>query len=172
MVLENQLEVVKSGGYAYAALKTEDGFDLYCTFDSWDGIPLVVGVTANPAAGASPATVTVPSGKRWLYLGGVVSLVADATVASRYVYNVVYPNGTTQYLKGRSAAVTASQTRVCHFVPGVTNSSVIGNDEMVAIGGFLPTELPAGATITVESVNLQVGDDYGAFTYFYKEAPA
>jgi hypothetical protein len=169
LVLENKLEVIKSGGYMYAANKTDDGYDLYRTFDSWDAIPVSIGVTADPAAGAQITAVAVPAGKRWLLLGFQNEIVASADVANRNANVYISMDGANNfYISNALLTVTASQTKL---ISACTNSLITA--ATTQYGMHIPAiELPAGATFRFYWNTLQAADNLGVMTYFYKEVPA
>jgi len=173
LVLENKLEVIKSGGYMYAANKTDDGYDLYRTFDDWGAIPVSTGATADPAAGANPATITVPAGKRWQFIAWRAILVNDATVANRYLTATVTPDGTNYTRRFFSVqAQPASTTHIYVLHPGTPGEVYDAGNTWHTIGmGLSLLELSAGATITFATTGIVAGDNWGIAYYEYKEAP-
>lgn len=174
MVLENGLRVIgpDSNGYKYCALETEDGFDVYRVPDvDWDKITVTTAATADPAAGADLADITVPANKVWKYIGGYCSLVNDANVANRYMTVSFRPDGTNPTgVLMNTGAMVASGTYYITEAALAANLSV-GGREIIALGGN-GIILPAGAKIVHAVLNLQAGDDISAFRYRYKEAPA
>jgi hypothetical protein len=175
MVLENHLKVIKSGGYAYAAKPTDDGYDLYRTFDDWGAI-LVTTATLTPAAGADIAAIAVPAGKRWLFVGLGGQLVADANVANRNVYMQYKPDGTNIQSNNWCAQVqTAGQTHTYRLTPAASVSEVYvasNGNHTIGFGLVGGLEMPAAAALEVLVNSKQVGDDWGTVIYTYKEAPA
>ena len=136
-------------------------------FVNWDQITIKSGATADPAAGAQLASITVPAGKRWKFVSLEATLVTDATVATRYFLVTYYMDGTNiTYQTLAGVNITASLTRVQSYVTGsfVTTAGT-------EYGQHLPDiELPAGATITMVAIALVAGDNISAATYYYKEA--
>lgn len=136
---------------------------------NWDALPVLEDSTANPAAGSDLADITVPTGKRWLYLGGYCSLVNDANVANRYMTVTVKVGGTNTHATFiNNTAMTANGT---YYITEATigNNVSTGGREVIGIG---PCELPAGSKISHALLNKQAGDDLTAFNFRYKEAPA
>jgi len=136
---------------------------------NWDSIPVKTGSTADPAAGAQLAAITVAAGKRMILYSMEATIVADATVATRIFFAYIRINGAdTTYASLGGLNITASQTKLQSFM---ANSLVITAGTQY--GMHIPLmELPAGATILMYAVALQAGDNIGAMTYTYKEAPA
>jgi hypothetical protein len=134
---------------------------------NWDAIPVKTGVTADPAAGAQIASVTVPAGKRYLLISMQATCVADATVQTRTPNTSIYMDGTViAFTSANGLGVTASQTKVQSFMANGINVST------TQYGLYIPLlELPAGAKFEISYYLLQAGDNLTAMTYFYKEAP-
>ena len=61
---------------------------------NWEIFPVKDGETADPAAGASPAAVTVTAGKRWLFLGATVYCDTSADAANRLATMNIKTDGT------------------------------------------------------------------------------
>jgi hypothetical protein len=136
---------------------------------NWDSIPVRVGVTADPAAGADAAAVVVPAGKRWLFYGGVVQLVAAAVAITRtyYMWVTDATSGFLIYISAGGLGITTGQTK---------QQSWTANSLLTAAGTqygmHIPLlEMPAGTSITIPLTNIQGADNMTAFTYWYKEAP-
>jgi hypothetical protein len=137
----------------------------------WDSYSVLTGVTADPAAGAAVPTITVPAGKRWVFLGARVQLVDDATVANRYMYISIAHDGTNTDQRVQSpSAMVASYTSDWNFTP--TNLASISNGADSQLGFGAGIELAAGATVIISAVGLVAGDNFGVCRYYYKEAPA
>jgi len=171
LVLENRLEVVRSGGYMYAANRTDDGYDLYRTFDSWDAIPVSTGATADPAAGASPVAVTVSAGERWLLLGGICLATVSADVLTRNVQITVLGDGTNESFNGGKAYFVASETCRGAFGAGVAynDQSGLGFIHLTLPGAGI--EIAAGGSFQLLYV-LHANDNCGPMYYTYKKASA
>lgn len=143
---------------------------------SWDAFPVKVGTT-TPAVGAD-FNLTVPAGKRWLFLGWAGVLVTDANVANRLVYvqctadgtNIVFQSNTTNNH-------AASLTHYYYFYVSHPVAEVFTTPyHRFGYGLSNAIELPAAASINVVIGSKQAGDDWGsganAIYYLYKEAPA
>jgi hypothetical protein len=111
----------------------------------------------DPAAGAE-ITETVPANAVWRWIGGLATLVTDATVADRRVH-VTIDNGTSVYWEGVSTSVQAAS---------LTNKYSIGAPVAAAIGNvhFIPlpldTYLVGGDRIITATDLLEAGDNWGA----------
>lgn len=166
IVAEHKLTPTKSGGYLWAFLPTEDGYDTCRTFDDWKSVPVTVAATANPAAGSNPATVTVPAGKRWLLMSIYNQLVTSADVANRRALLTV-TDGTNTINRPRAGAdQTASNTIDYSFAPQLYTTTTLAVNMMVGMQEF---DLTAGSTIALSYINIQAADDAGAMVYAYKE---
>lgn len=134
------------------------------------------GATADPAAAAAPATVTVPTGKRWLLLGIWYTGVMDANAANRRLTVTIQTDSTNaDFLAINPANLTASQTVYVSFRPGAGDTYyTVGSNhyQQCSLGNSKGIELPAGADIVSAILSVQVGDDLGPMRYIYKEAPA
>lgn len=172
-MLEHDLRVVRSGGYYYAAYKTSDGFDLYRTLATWEALPMSVGSTADPAAGAQLANITVPAGKRWLVLGLSYQITTDANVADRQPTLVFRADGTNTTSAVGTPVITASLTavRVSFGLGGAYGGTAASNG--IVFAGMGPgVELPASGNMQAYIYNIQATDNATIAYYVYKEAPA
>lgn len=173
LVLESGLRVVgPSGGYLYAALETDDGHDMYRTFVGFESAAIATSATANPAAGANPAAVTVAAGKRMLLTRVYTTLTTDANVANRYVALTITDGSATVGIYRMVAAHTASVGPVSYtFAPGLEATTALATYMQQGIDqpGI---ELSAGWTFQVTALSIQAGDDFGVVQYSYKEADA
>lgn len=175
MVMEHGLRVVgPSSGYLYAALETDDGHDMFRTFAGWETVAISTTATANPAAGAQLATVTVPAGKRHLLLSGKTSVVTDANVANRYFILVIKRDGTnTDAIYAQGSAITASLTRSVSFSNGLPGTYISEATSGMIIGTpDRGIEIPAGGNWQLFCVSIQAADDIAALQYAYKEVDA
>jgi hypothetical protein len=120
---------------------------------------IAVQAGADPAAGAE-AAITVPVNTRWRLHGFQVTLVPDATVASRStILNI--DDGTTVVGRfGPAAAQTASVNATHSFVPG---GAVSGTTTAAYVGLLSPNAIMSGGwRVRTTTTNLQAGDNYGA----------
>jgi len=134
----------------------------------WDAVPVKTGVITNPAAGVD-GTVTVPTGKRWLFLGATGTYATDATVSNRYPRLNVADDGTNMsrsYVA--TSAVAASNSIVVTFAAGAYTTGIGNVYDIIGIGNL---EVKAGAVLTFTAYAKQAGDDWSAIYYAYKEAP-
>ena len=138
---------------------------------SWGLIPVKVGVTANPVAGAEYTPITVPAGKKWLFLGFAGQLVTQAGGGNRYPRLRIAPDGTNVVGVFVGAAVVGGVTQPVYWVQGAITAAVAGFTEIINIPSD-GIELPAGGVISSNTVSLTAADDWGVGYYFYKEAPA
>ena len=138
---------------------------------NWDSVPLKLGVTANPAAGANPASATVPAGKVWRVLAYSASLVTSADVADRYIYlSCTDGAGHVTYRVGEAVPQTASLTVQHTFHPGAGNSGAMAAATyQTGIGTGLI--LMTGHTVGVVAAGIQAADDWSAAYYIYQEIP-
>lgn len=135
---------------------------------TYDGVKPSVTSTADPAAGADPAAVTVPTGKVWRVLAMRCQTVTSADVANRYPVFYITCDGTIEvYRAGTTTAITASLTT--DIACGQEYVGRIGNRLTV---GFRPLELPAGATINFALAGIQAADNSTALTVMYQEVDA
>lgn len=135
---------------------------------NWDMFKTRGAVTADPAAGADPATITVPANKVWKIKTITGTLVADANVATRIVMVTITDGTNTVYEVNLTGTQTASQT-VIHNWGELAPATTTGSYRL----GTLPNlRLEAGWTISITTTNIQVGDDWTALGYSYQEADA
>lgn len=141
---------------------------------TFDMVPPKLASTANPAAGAAPATVTVPAGKRWLLISVINSIVCSGDAANRTARLVISHDGTTTSMVFIHGTVsTATQTSNYLFAQGPFDSQgLTGANYGFQKGIGEAIELAAGATIALSYLNMQAADDCGVMTYVYKELPA
>lgn len=169
LVHENGLEVKGPfGGYLYAMKSTTEGQELYRTFVDWTGVPLSFGATADPAAGANPATITVPAGKRWLLVQAYVLVVCSGDVANRTLLMRVTDSTNTYRLYRVIPFLTAGTTSAHTFGPGLSPNTTLGtyNQATLDVPGV---EIPAGHVVGVEIIGIQAADNAGPVYYAYKE---
>jgi len=135
----------------------------------WDSLPMKVGLTADPAAGAQIADIVVPAGKRWRVFEIQATLVASAAVANRYYTLQMYLDGVNASFVGLNGLViTASQTRVQSWMAN-SGLQTAGTEYGLS---YPDIEIPAGGLIRLVISALDGGDNSSAATYYYKEAPA
>ncbi len=157
------------GGYWYALLHTTEGEELYRTWSgSWDDIPVTVAVTADPAAGANLAAITVPAKKRWLFLGSMHSVVTDATVVTRQPFVRFARNGTNTDQEIVSPnGITASLTAYVTFGDAASATATVTARYITS--ELAPVDCPAGTTISHLMGGLVAGDNIGVCYYAYKQ---
>lgn len=138
---------------------------------NWDSIKTQSTTGANPAAGADPATLTVPAGKKRLYVGFSATLVTAAFAGNRFPRLEIKVDGTNiSGIYTANVAHTISVTATYTWCPGVPNSTTLGGYMMsgIAVPGI---EVPAGGTVAIVTSAINGADDWSALTYSYKEAP-
>jgi hypothetical protein len=146
---------------------TRDPIRQYSAFN-WDSIPVKTGVTADPAAGAQLAAVTVPASKRWRVTAMQCTLVAAAVVITRTPQLHIRMTGAApDTFLATGHGVTTGETVEQSFCAG---SLVTAADSAAGVH-FPVMELGAGAVFLIDYFNLQGADNISAMTYFYKEAP-
>ena len=137
---------------------------------NWGRLQVDNDATADPAAGSDPATVTVPTGKKWRLLSVYGSMTTDANVIDRYIRLKITNGANIVSIFGNGEAHQASLQRPFTFAPGLPNALVatttIGHLCAIPEGGI---ELPGGYTFQVQFDNIQAGDDCTAVRYQYKE---
>lgn len=117
---------------------------------------------ANPAAG-SEASITCPSSQMWRLIYMQVTLVTDATAATRQLHFTIGGNTFGAFSMPSPVSQTASLTRNYFIAPfGYLPAAAVDNDIVVPV----PPELwiwdnDSFATVTT---NLQAGDNYGTPT--------
>lgn len=116
--------------------------------------------SANPAAGAE-ISVTVPSGEIWRIIALSVTLVTDATSASRRPHFLFTTNGGTIIEMFAQLAQTASLTQL-YSVAAFGN--VLDDEDNNVRPVIIPDNiwLDPGGTITTVTKAIVAGDDYGA----------
>jgi len=177
LVTQEHLDVKgPSAGYLYAGKQGKTGWEVYKCLCSvmWDELPISYAATADPAAGANPAVMTVPAGKRWLWLAGSCSLTTDATVIDRYPLLVVkqLAAGNVEERYMSPTPITASLTVISTFAGGAAAAAIVANGQCnvpIPAGGI---EIKAGGTVQVTFLSIQAADNAGAVFYKYKEAEA
>lgn len=120
----------------------------------------------DPAAGAE-VSETVPTAALWRLHALRVSLVTDATVASRYPF-LVYDDGTTEFHRsGAGALQAASLTTIQNWAIGEARAllSTQAGNAPIPSGVWLA----GGSRIRTVTANLQAGDNYGAPVYIVEE---
>ena len=137
----------------------------------WDRIPMSYGAGANAAAGADPAAIVVPAGKRWRFHGWVGAFTTDATGVNRIIRCTVEGDGTNVSASVRHTAVQAGSVANTYSVwPGAPMQSDTGGTPTMPFPGS--NELGPAATINIITTTIQGGDDWGVVRYAYQEAPA
>lgn len=119
---------------------------------------------AIPAtAGNVVRNMSPGSGKRWLIFRGIITFVADATVANRYIILETTDGTTVTNKLGRyTTAVTASQTRKKDFGEvRIANAADFGN----AAGyiGHNPIILEGSDQLRITITDGQAGDSYSGY---------
>jgi len=142
-------------------------------FANWDSISTKEFVTAVPAAGATPAAITVPAGKRWLPISVTSKVVTAVAAANRYVWCAITMNGTNiQLIIGGLGVIIASKTATTCFGPTFSAQWQETDGLMTTIAAGIGIELPAGATIQINGIAIAGADQFEAARLHYKEAPA
>ena len=136
--------------------------------DPFPQAPVISAATADPAAGADAAAVTVPAGRKWLLLTTYYIVVTDANVANRY-WRLTVDDGTNDtFVYLAPTAITASITR--NISTGHLVDDYSGALQYWKIS--LPTfELPATWNFQIELVSIQATDNIAAVRYTYKDVP-
>ena len=140
----------------------------------WDRILPKTLSTANPAAGADPAVITVPAKTVYRVMGVFNTITTDGNAADRYPYLLELQDGTNT--SGRYAAatpITASLTGVMTSFNGGGAGGAVGDAQVQSVP--IPPrgiELPPAGKLQLKYLNIQAGDDATAAVITYKEAPA
>ena len=117
---------------------------------------------SNPAAGVQ-ASVTVPANQIWKVNGVRVTLVTDATAATRWPHIQITDGTTVLYETIPPDGQTASLTREWYFnnVGAERNSG-----DATVRTGHIPADLilPAGYVVKTAFDQFQAGDNFGAIT--------
>lgn len=134
---------------------------------SLDGPGFVRSVTGTDPAANANWSETVPANARWALRSVIASFVTDANVANRFPTFVI-DDGTTQTF---AALMQTAQGA------GATKEYVWSNSP--AVGSFALTSVPipivtvpvmlAGWRVRVTTLNLQVGDNWGAPQMYLEE---
>lgn len=116
--------------------------------------------SADPAAGAE-ATITIDNQQTWKLHSAVITLVTDATVATRQVKLLITPFLATQgYTMFSTATQTAAQTRRYNFIGA--QQAVTSNDGLRFIIPIpSPILMSQSAVISTLTEGLQAGDNFG-----------
>lgn len=114
---------------------------------------------ADPAAGAQ-ASITVPTGKKWIVRSFKVALATNATVANRRVQVQIVIGGVEVFNAVCETVQTASLT--LNYVAGAFGHDKPQQDGLQFINcPLFPITLPAGSIIRTFTSNMQAGDDFG-----------
>lgn len=126
-------------------------------------VRMIVGT--NPAAGGDTSE-SVPTNARWKILSWIVTLVCDANVADRSAF-LILDDGTNQLMTKLSwSTVAAGETTRFMAGPGL---------DVIATGNRRAQPIPnetilfQAYRIKTGTVNIQVGDDYGAPVFMVEE---
>jgi len=140
-------------------------------FNTWDSVTPKTVTTPDPAAGLNPADIVVPAGKRYLILGAVCTMVADATVVNRYANVQISPDGVTFTTLQVGNAIAASTTRItCMGSGNVAGAVTVFGTEL--LGCAFPQELGPGGIVRLGYNNIVAGDNVSALAVSLKEANA
>jgi hypothetical protein len=174
LVTQDKLQVEgPSGGYLYTGRQGKNGWELYKTPGGmWDQIKVSTGVTVDPAVNTA-ISLTVPAGKRWLFLGGEAFFTSDAT-AHTHTARITFARDGTNIDLTFGSTVTQAQSLVYgyDFSPGGPQSTAT-SAAMVVVGiQHHGVECPAGTVISVAANGSAGNDDWSTMRYAYKEAPA
>jgi len=181
LVLEENLDTKKAGGYEWAARKTQDGHDLYRTLDAfndafnWDSIPYTTKTGADPpievAPGEAAYRITIAAGKRFRPEIAKVTLVASADVANRQFYFFITDGADYLFSSVLGLVITAGQTKVQTWMRMSMNTTA-----GLQYGIHFPDlELQPGWQMGVYCLNFDTvaaGDNASALVVYGKEAPA
>lgn len=119
--------------------------------------------TIAATAGNVATNLTTPAFKRWLCVYGRITLVCDATVATRNIYlSILYgSNYFTKFLAGGNA--TASQTKVTSFNDNnnSTVNAIAALDDTTE--GLSPFVLFSGFAFRIQVNNGVAGDSYSGY---------
>ena len=122
---------------------------------------------ANPAAGAEVSDV-VPDGQVWHVLAMSVTLVTSATAANRRVHFQFFGPvsiGIETFPTIDQTASTTIKYNVAKY--GAITDETDGTQILVPLPHDL--YLPPGGTIATATVNIQVGDNFGAPSYLIEQ---
>ena len=115
----------------------------------------VAATNGNEVTNKSPGT-----GKRWRILYGSITLVCDATVATRAIRTQLTDGSNVLTEIHQTPGITASQTRTLSYAPGGYNSEDISaaNDYVTTLGNLAIIEGDDQLRITIGSG--VAGDSY------------
>lgn len=135
---------------------------------NWDSIGIKMITVAAPALGANPAvaSTTVPTGKKWLFVGAYYNVTGGAAA-----FNALFAidDGTATHNMWDDTANVALGTAVRIRI-GPYNYRVVTGVGDIFLPSFMGIEMPAGYSFRVTGTT---GDDQWAASYFfYKEVPA
>lgn len=114
-------------------------------------------------AGNIVTNLTAGTNKRWLILYGRVTLVADATVANRYIEHKI-TDGTNVLMEGNvnSTAITAGQTRTNNY--GLyTNGTASGSNDTWQISFIHDMLIEKAMQLRFKIAGGQAGDSYSGY---------
>jgi hypothetical protein len=123
--------------------------------------------TGTDPAANTEVSETIPSNEDWDFLGLVVTLVADATVANRDVDIVIEDASGNEVARWPSkTSITASQTVAIHVgqYPDTLPTDTT-TDQYHALPQC-PIELGPSYVVKTVTANLQTGDNFGAPVIF------
>ena len=137
---------------------------------NWDKLRVSLAYTANPAAGAQPAAITVPASQVFQFRGGGYLVTTDANIVNRYPFCGTKDDGTNYHMRAISLLpITASLTAAeAWFVPGAASGGPVGSGLSQTIG-IAPLEVDAAGVIQFGLASIQVGDDIGVVYYKVKK---
>jgi hypothetical protein len=117
-------------------------------------------LATDPAAG-SEASLTVPTGEKWILLGASVPLVQGATQTPLGYLTIKDASGTTvAQFAGATAATSVSTTTRYNWFPGATITAGAGatvNQAMIPSG----LVVKGGWTISTTTTGIGANTDYG-----------
>jgi len=117
-------------------------------------------------AGTVTTSISPPAGKRWLWIGGQIILVADATAITRNFVNVIEYNGSEWQRWGNSANITASQTKIHSYERTVEGDSTTAATNRVSGKSIGDLILDEDDTLKISVKNGQAGDSYSGIFKF------
>lgn len=124
---------------------------------------------ANPAAGAE-VSITVPSNTIWLVRAVRFTLVAAAAAASRRVHLVFTEKDGMAFDVLSPTDQIISETKTYSAVPGYAGGTATNDNDIIIP---LPQDLILNpeSTITTETFNINVGDNYGVPEVYVEQWP-
>ena len=145
---------------------------------NWDSIPVKIGATVDGIAGAQPTVITVPAGRRWLFLGASFTFVTSAVAGNRIVNVYVRPDGAnSECIVASTTAHTASLTRNYYVIVSKTYGETLSVvNYLLGLGvASGAVELMPGGNVFFDVAAIDAtagtGDNASAVSYYYKEAP-